>query len=243
MKKNVKGFMVGVLSMSMVLSAPIAVFAAPQETSASAGYEARAKYAKPEKTKEQQGQKKGKEIGKVTCTSAGKVNISLKGEVAYTDALKVVIKDANGQEMECKVLKKNKGMMSVSAAGLVKDQVYTITIEGILDADSGEAVTIEKTFTAKGMKTKCKVGSAAVKGKNFVILKMKSAASYKDAVVTVTDANGNECEAKIVKKAKGNIKIQINGMKKGSTYTIVVNGVKTKKEKSYGSVTKTITVK
>lgn len=243
MKKNVKGFMAGMLSMSMVLTAPLSVFAAPQGRTYAAAYTAEAKLAKPDKPAEGQKTQKGKEIGKVTCTSSGKVNISFKGEVTYTDALRAVIKDAAGQEISCTVVKKNKGMMSVMAAGLVKDLVYTITIDGILGEDSKEPVTIEKAFTAKGMKTKCKVGSASVQGKKFVILKMKSAASYKDAAVSVKDFDGNECEAKIVKKAKGNIKIQISGMKKGSTYTIIVNGVKTKKEKSYGSVTKTITIK
>lgn len=242
MKKMLKGIMVGMLSMSMLVSTPLSALAGLQEGVYETSYAAAAKSAKPEKNQKKNGAR-SKEIGKVTCTSAGKVNISFKGQVVYTDAVKAVVKEADGQEIPCKILKKNKGMMSVSVAGLVKGQLYTITIEGILGEGSDEAVTIEKTFTAKGMKTKCKVGSASVQGKKFVVLKMKSAASYKDATVSVKDSDGKECEAKIVKKAKGNIKIQIEGMKKGNKYMIVVNGVKTKKEKCYGSVTRTVTVK
>lgn len=243
MKNMRKGILVGALSMSMLVSAPLSASAASQAGVSDAPYAVTAKYEKPEKQNQKKNEAQGKEIGKVTCTSAGKVNISFRGQVTYTDAVTAAIKDEAGEEIPCKIVKKNKGMMSVSASGLVKGQLYTIMIEGILGQNSGEAVTIEKTFTAKGMKTKCKVDSAAVQGKNFVVLKMKSAVSYKDATVLVTDSNGQECEAKIVKKARGNIKIQISGMKKGSTYTIVVNGVKIKKEKSYSSITKTITVK
>ena len=70
---------------------------------------------------------------------------------------------------------------------------------------------------------------------------MNGAVQYTDATVTVKDSAGKECAAKIVKKAKGNIKVQITGLEKGKTYTITINGVKAKKEKNYGSITKTIT--
>lgn len=72
---------------------------------------------------------------------------------------------------------------------------------------------------------------------------MQGTVEYKDATVSVKDEAGNECEAKIVKKSKGNIKVQITGMKKGVKYTITINGVKTKSEKNYGSITRTVTGK
>ena len=92
------------------------------------------------------------------------------------------------------------------------------------------------------MKTHCKASGATVSNNKFVVLKMNGAVQYKDATVTVKDSAGKECAAKIVKKAKGNIKVQITGLEKGKTYTITINGVKAKKEKNYGSITKTITV-
>lgn len=227
--------------MSMVVGAPTVTFAQQVDGSNTA-------IAVETRAKKQEGTKapakiKAQEVGKVTCTSAGKVNISFKQKVTYTDALRAVITDESGREITCKIIKKNKSLLTVSASGLVKGQKYTLKIDGILGKESAEAVVIEKEFTAKGMKTQSKVGKASVQGKNFVVLKMKSAAYYKDAEVMVKDSRGNVCTAKIVKKAKGNVKVWINGIKKGETYTITVNGIKTKKEKNYGSITRSVKVK
>lgn len=243
-KRNLKGIAAGVLALTMMVSAPTAAFAQDSGVAAYAQTQAAKKTQeakKPETVKKVK--PKAQEVGKVTCTSAGKVNISFKQKVTYTDALKAVIKDEDGNEIACKISKKNKSLLTVSVSGLVKDQKYTVVIEGILGKDSTEAVVVNKTFTAKGMKTQSKVGKASVEKKKFVVLKMKSSAYYKDATVTVKDADGKDCDAKIVKKAKGNVKVQINGMKKGQKYTITINGIKTKKEKNFGSITKTVTVK
>lgn len=240
-KRNLKGIVAGVLALSMMVSAPTMAFAQENGDAGIASYTATMAAKKPAGDKV--AKPKAQEVGKVTCTSAGKVNISFKQKVTYTDALKAVIKDEAGNEIACKISKKNKSLLTVSVSGLVKGQKYTLEIEGILGKDSAEAVVVKKVFTAKGMKTQSKVGKATVQSKKFVVLKMKGSAYYKDATVVVKDGDGKACDAKIVKKAKGNIKVQIDGMKKGQKYTITINGVKTKKEKNFGSITKTVTVK
>lgn len=237
-KRNLKGIAAGVLALTMMVSAPTVAFAQDGGVAAYTQTQAAKKTETVKKAKP-----KAQEVGKVTCTSAGKVNISFKQKVTYTDALKAVIKDEDGKEISCKISKKNKSLLTVSVSGLVKGQKYTLVIEGILGKDSTEAVVVNKVFTAKGMKTQSKVGKASVEKKKFLVLKMKSSAYYKDATVTVKDADGKICDAKIVKKAKGNVKVQITGMKKGQKYTITINGIKTKKEKNFGSVIKTVTVK
>lgn len=232
-QKSLKSILAVVLALSMMFGTTTIALAKQADRSATAaGLETK----KPVKANAQ-------EVGKITCTSAGKLNVSFKQKVVYTDDLRAAVTDETGKEFACKVARKNRNLLVLSVSGLIKSQKYTLTVEGILGKESAEAVTITKEFTAKGMKTQCKADKATVKGKKFVILKMKSAAYYKDAVVTVKDANGNDCEAKIVKKAKGNVKVQITGMKKGERYTITINGIKTKKEKNYGSITRSITVK
>ena len=245
MRRKVRGMVVGMLAMSMVATAPISAFAcqAGSAEGVTITTEVRAKKPDTGKTDTKKPQKaESQKVGKVTCTSAGKVNISFKNKVTYTDALRAVITDAQGQEITCKISKKNKSLLTVSVAGLVSGQTYTITIDGILGKDSAQPVTITKSFVAKGIKTQCKASSATVSNNKFVTLKMNGTVDYKDATVTVKDSAGNVCKAKIVKKAKGNIKVQITGLKKGNTYTITIDGVKTKKEKNYGSITKKITV-
>lgn len=241
-KRMVKSILTGALAISMAVGTPVVTFA--QQAGGSDVAVAVMTRAKKEGTRKPENTAaKAQEVGKITCTSAGKVNISFKQKVTFTDALKVVITDESGREIACKISKKNKSLLTVSVNGLVKGQKYTLRIDGVLGKESAEPVVIQKEFTAKGMKTKNKVGKASVESGKFVVLKLKSAAYYKDAEVIVKDSKGNDCIAKIVKKAKGNIKVQIDGMKKGETYTITINGIKTKKEKNYGSITRTITVK
>lgn len=251
MRKSVKGIAVGMLTLSMLVSTPTMAYAGQvnetndivittmEQAAKKPSKPLPKKPSKPSPKKKVESQK----VSKVTCTSAGKVNISFKNKVTYTDALKAVIKDANGKEITCKISKKNKNLLTVSVAGLVKGETYTITIEGILGKDSKETATITKSFVAKGMKTTSKVDKVSIQNKKFVILKMKSATYYKDATVTVVDSKNTPCAAKIVKKSKGNIKVEITGMKKGKKYSITINGVRTQKEKNYGSITKTVTVK
>lgn len=252
MRKSLKGMAIGMLTLSMLVSTPTMAYAGQvngtNDITITTVEQAAKKPSKPLPNKPSKPSPKkpkveSQKVSKVTCTSAGKVNISFKNKVTYTDALKAVIKDASGKEITCKISKKNKSLLTVSVSGLVKGETYTITIEGILGKDSKETATITKSFVAKGMKTASKVGQVSVQNKKFVILKMKSATYYKDATVTVVDSKNTPCVAKIVKKSRGNIKVQITGMKKGEKYSITINGVRTQKEKNYGSITKTVTVK
>lgn len=237
--RNFKKLLAGVLAVSMMAGTPV-LASEPQM----AAVFAEAKAKKPDSTQTtEKTEGKAQEVGKVTCTSAGKLNISFKEDVIYTNALKASIKDLNGTEIPCKISKKKNRLLSVAVEGLVKGQNYTLIIEGVLGKDSAEAVTIEKVFTAKGMKTKSRIGNASVKGKKFVVLKMNGAAYYKDTSVTVKDSAGNDCAAKIIKKSKGTVKIQIAEMKKGEKYTVTIQGIRTKKEKNYGSVTKSVMIK
>ena len=154
MRKNVKGIAVGILTMSMLVSAPIMAFAGQTNGIGDSSVTAITQLA-PKKDVNKPGNDKpgttkpkveSQKVSKVTCTSAGKVNISFKGKVTYTNELKAVIKDAEGREIPCKISKKNKSLLTVTVAGLVKDQTYAITIEGILGKDSTEVATITKNF-------------------------------------------------------------------------------------------------
>ena len=194
-------------------------------------------------TKEQKRIKKHTKVTKVTCSSAGKVSISFKNKVSYADDVSAVITAEDGTEISCTVLKKSKKAIVISAEGLVQGQKYTITVQGVIVEDSTEAVSITKTFTVKGMKTKCKVVKVIVGTKNTITLKMKNNTYYKNATVTITNSDKEELETTIVKKARGKIKIKVKGLEKGEKYTVTVNGVKTKSEKNYSSVSKTLKVK
>lgn len=234
MRKSIKKLMVGALALAVMATtaAPATLVQAKKPATEAAATDA----DKPVKLESQK-------VAKVTCTASGKVNVSFKGKVTYTDALSASIKDAEGNEIACKISKKNKALLTVTAAGLVKGQKYTLTIEGVQAKNATEAATITKVFTAKGMKTECKPSKVKKVNKSTFILSLKGKAYYKDATVTVVDEDGNAVEASIIKKAKGTIKIKAASLVKGKKYTVTVTGIKTKKEKNFSSITKTFTAK
>lgn len=245
MRRLLRKLVIGTVAMSLLAGMSVVTYAAEAQTEQTIVTTQKDKKNKTDKKDKKTNKVKAEaqKVSKVTCTAAGKVNVSFRGKVTYTDSLKVTIVDEEGKVIECKIAKKNKALMSVKATGLVKGQKYTITIEGVLAKNVEEPATITKTFVAKGMKTTCKVKTAKVIGKKFVNIKTSAPAYYKDAVVTVKDSDGNVCEAKIIKKSRSSIKVQINGMKKGNSYTVTITGIKTKKEQNFSSITKTVKVK
>ena len=182
------------------------------------------------------------EIKKVKCTTSGKITLTFANKVKYTEGLCVFVTNENGTEIECTIVKKNKKSIDIVTKGLVNGQNYTITVDGLLVEDSTNVTSVSKTFCVKGIKTSCKIKKVNV-SKKYVTLSLKCSAYYKNASVEVTDSEGNVMKSAIVKKTKGKIKIKVKGMVSNKTYTVKINGVKTKKEKNYSSIQKTFAVK
>lgn len=82
-----------------------------------------------EKEETESKKEKSKNVVKVTCTSSGRINVSFKEKVEYTDSVKVTLLDEDGEEVACEIVQKNKKLMGISTSGLVKDQKYTLIMQ------------------------------------------------------------------------------------------------------------------
>ena len=184
---------------------------------------------------------------KVTCTAAGKVNLSFSQTIEWSPEAAATLTDADNKTFDVKISKKGTRTAVIRGEGMVKGQRYTATINGIRIKGTEEYTSASGVFTAKNLKGKLKAKKitkkVAVKAKSTIIVKCKGTVQLKDAVVTVKDGNNKEYTAKVVGKSKGNIKVRINGLKKGMKYTVTITGVKTKKELYYASVSTTFVAK
>ncbi len=94
-------------------------------------------------------------------------------------------------------------------------------------------------------KSKCKLfkikKKVTVKDENVLVIKCKNKVTWKNAAVEVTNEENDAVEAKITKKTKKKVKIEVSGLEKEEKYTVTITGVKTNKEKKYGLVTTTFT--
>lgn len=184
---------------------------------------------------------------KATCTAAGKVNLSFSQTIEWGQDAAAVLTDADRKETNVAISKKGTRSAVIRGEGMVKGQRYTVTISGIRVKGTTEYTTASGAFTAKKLKGSCKAQKitkkVAVKAKSTIVVKCKGTVQLKDATVTVKDDDQKAYEAKIVGKSKGNIKVRINGLKKGKKYTVTITGVKSKKELNYASVTTTFVAK
>lgn len=184
---------------------------------------------------------------KVTCTAAGKVNIHFSQTVEWGPEAAATLTDSENKTIDVKILKKGPRMAAIQGEGMTQGQRYTAAISGIRVGGAAEYTSVSGVFTAKKLKGKCKATKikkeVAVKAKNTIIVKCKGKVQLKDAVVTVKDSNNKEYEGKVVGNSKGNIKVSINGLKKGMKYTVTITGVKTQKELNYASVSTTFVAK
>lgn len=184
---------------------------------------------------------------KVTCTAAGKVNISFSQAVEWGPEAAAVLTDMDNNTVDVKILKKGTRMAVIQGEGMTKGQRYTATISDIRAVGAAEYTSVSGAFTAKKLKGKCKAAKikkeVAVKAKSTIIVKCKGKVQLKDVVVTVKDSDNKEYAGKVVGNSKGNIKVSINGLKKGMKYTVTITGVKTQKELNYTSVSTTFVAK
>lgn len=229
-----KKFIVKTLAMAMATSLVLGVgMVASAAPAAEAIVVEKAKPTKPAKVK----------VEKVTVSTSGNLKVSFKKKVEWAKDAAITVVGEDGAEVSATLKNKTKTSVAVKTKGLVKGQKYTLKITGIKDKGTEEFSTASYSFVAKGIKTDAKISTVKVTGKNTVVVNFSSKVDYKDATVEVKDADGVAYEAKIVKKASGNVKVQIKGLTKGTKYTVVISGIKLKKEANYSTVTKTFVAK
>ncbi|MGN1206060.1 MAG: hypothetical protein ACI4SQ_03615 [Eubacterium sp.] len=97
--------------------------------------------------------------------------------------------------------------------------------------------------SSKKSKTKRKIKKILLRKNKFVTLSLDRATYYKDTTVAVKDSEGDKVKASILKKTKKQIVLKVTGLEKNEKYSVTVDGVKAKGEKTYSSMSKTFTTK
>lgn len=191
--------------------------------------------------------KKEVKINKITTDANARVKVHFAKSVEYSADLTVCVKNEAGEVLTSTIAAKGKNCLTLKVTGAVCKKVYTVAIDGIKVKGEKEFASVTGTFKFNNLKTKAKAAKLSKKikvKKNLVLkLKMNQKVCYKDVTVCVKDADGNVYEAKITKKNSRQIFVSVKGLKKKTTYTITITGIKTKKEAVYGTYTTTFKTK
>lgn len=146
-------------------------------------------------------------------------------------------------------------VMSMVGAMLMGSAPAVIANAEEATTETTTEVTTEQTDTTEASKTetdkkkpakpqKVSVSKATCTSAGKVNISFRKNVSYaSDLAVKIIAADGNTYDAKIAGKSKGNIKVSVSKLEKGKKYTVVINGVKGKKEANFGSISTTFVTK
>ena len=77
------------------------------------------------------------------------LDIEFAGKVSYEANCEVMVTDAAGKQYNCTIIEKDRDSIEVWADGLTRGETYTVTVSGVIAADSSAAETYSREFVAR----------------------------------------------------------------------------------------------
>jgi hypothetical protein len=150
----------------------------------------------------------------------GLVELDLNQNVAWAEP-QVEVTDAEGNTLDAQVYKYDRDDVDFWIPDLTDDQVYTGTLSG---TENGETATFE-FYASSVLSTMIRSVEYDAEDRELDI-DFAMDVQYESPVVTVTDANGNVYEGRILERDNDSLEVRVKGLTRGSTYTVSVSGVK-----------------
>ncbi|MEG1362192.1 MAG: hypothetical protein RSC69_06510 [Lachnospiraceae bacterium] len=182
-------------------------------------------------------------IKKIEVKSDSQVDVSFKTKVKYRRA-KVKIVDQNKKEYPATV-KFNSGFeCSIIAKGMPNNTNFTFEISGIRTKGSKEYTTVSGVFfiskkdlvPTPGGKVNVKVDEVEFEDDELSI-EFKGKVSWNNPTVKITDKAGKVFEAELSDYDREECTIVIEGLEEGETYYYEITGIKSSKDKEFGTIT------
>ena len=185
----------------------------------------------------------GASIKKTEYEGSGYVEVDFKKNVQYKSA-KVTVKDSDGKSYAAKITEKDKDDLTFKVSSIAAGKTYSYTISGVRSGGSGSYGKVSGSFKVPAAKKLSIKSLDYDRGDKEMEIEFSGKVEYKSAKVTVKDSDGKSYSASIREKESDGMEVRVSGLKKGSTYTVKVSGVRLKSAGgSYSSVSKSITVK
>ena len=178
-------------------------------------------------------------IKKTEYEGNGKVEVEFTTKVTYKRA-KVTVKDPDGQKISTRIIEKDDDDFTFKATGLKAGTQYTYTISGVRRRGTNSYGKVSGIFTVPAT-------GLAVKNVEYdredreLEVEFTTRVQFKDLKVSATDGSGNSLTVKRVKKGRDDLEITFQGAVAGTTYTVVISGLRAKGESSYTSITTSFT--
>lgn len=177
------------------------------------------------------------EIKKVEYEGNGIVEVDFRTKVSYKNA-KVTVKDPSGKVYTTKIIDKDNDDLDFCAMKLKSNTKYTFTISGIRVGKSNKYTNVTGTFKTPKNDLAIKKVESDVSDREMDI-EFYGKVQYKNLKVTVKDNTGKTYKCHVSDRDSDEIEVKVKGLKRGTTYTVSVSGVRLKGTDKYQTITKT----
>jgi len=183
-------------------------------------------------------------IKKTEYEGSGIVDVDFKKNVQYKNA-KVTVKDSDGKSYTVKIREKDNDDLKFKVSNIAAGKTYSYTISGVRSGKSGSYGKVSGSFKVPQAAAK----TLSIKELDYdrddrdLEIEFNTKVTYKSVKVKVTDGNGKSYTVKLREKDNDSIDARVTGLKKGTKYTVKVSGVRAGSSGSYGSVSKSFTVR
>lgn len=179
-------------------------------------------------------------IEEVDYEGNGRVDVDFYGKVKYKN-VKVTVKDTAGKKYTAKVTAKDNDELDFKVSNIKAGKKYKFTISGIKKSSAKKYTSVKGSFKVPGVK-KIVVQDIEYDAEGReVSFEFRNHVQWKNAGVSIKDANGKGYAVRIVEKDNDELDVKTTGLTEGETYTYKIKGIKAEGASAYTTITGTFT--
>ena len=175
-------------------------------------------------------------IEEVDYEGNGRVDVDFYGKVKYKN-----VKDTAGKKYTAKVTAKDNDELDFKVSNIKAGKKYKFTISGIKKSSAKKYTSVKGSFKVPGVK-KIVVENIEYDAEDReVSFEFRNHVQWKNAGVSIKDANGKGYAVRIVEKDNDELDVKTTGLTEGETYTYKIKGIKAEGASKYTTITGTFT--
>lgn len=174
-------------------------------------------------------------VEKIHYEGRGFIEVEFVRDVRYQDST-VTLKGQDGVEYPATIVEQDEDDLTFYIKDLPGGVTYDVTLSGILDRRSGEAVTATAQIALP------EEGVPAIQTVEYdwkdeeLDIDFFERVDYRELKVELTDQSGAVYDVRVLESDSDSLEVRAEGLDYGATYTITVSGVSLYGEDDYRSV-------
>lgn len=180
-------------------------------------------------------------IEEVEYKGSGKVEVDFKNDVRYR-RVRLTVKDSSGKQYKARITDRDEDELDFQVSSIQPGKKYTFTLSGIKAKRGGRYTQVTGCFRTPARVAK-KQGRVVIEDIEWdddgeLSVEFKGKVEYRRPKVTLKDAQGTACPARITQLDDDEMEICARGLEEGRRYTLTISGIRKRGTDSYTTVSK-----